>query len=304
MTLTRPRTLSSYIGQDALKPILSHEITQAKAGRTLPHMLLHGPAGLGKTSLASVIANEAGYTFVATGEASTLTPSALYRWLLQLPTPCYDRAGHRTSPQAPVYLIFIDEIHTLPSPEALYEAMEDCQISDRGRVSWLPDFCLIGATTDRYKLKKPLIDRFGLEFRLESYTLTQLQQIIKNAYPSLSLSEVQGVAARSRGTARVALKYGGRVADHGLGFFDAQGIDEIGLTQLDHRYLECLRFGTVALNTLSSRLGMSPQDIQKEVEPYLLSLGMIAITGRGRELAVVGRGGKGLSAEREIPAFR
>ncbi len=295
----RPRRLADYVGQEQIKEQLSIAIAAARArGEALEHVLLHGPPGLGKTTLSRIIANELGVTIKTTSGPAIEHQGALASLLTTL--------GNRD-------VLFIDEIHRLNRmvEEALYPAMEDFMfdiVSGRGAMASvlrlpLKRFTLIGATTRAALLTGPLRDRFGLIFRLEYYDLPAMRQLLERAARVLKVEmEDLGateIARRSRRTPRVALRLLRRVRDYAQVMadgiitldvardaLDALGIDELGLDELDRRILETIlvRFKgqPVGLQTIAAAVGEEADTIEDVYEPYLIQIGFLQRTPRGR----------------------
>ncbi|HBP26047.1 MAG TPA: Holliday junction branch migration DNA helicase RuvB [Acholeplasmatales bacterium] len=297
----RPKRLADYIGQEQIKANLNVFITSAlKREETLDHVLLYGPPGLGKTTLAGIIANEMG------GKFHSMT------------APSIDRIGDLVAILSSLEagdILFIDEIHRLPRvvEEVLYSAMEDFVVdivigkdatANSIRID-LPPFTLIGATTRCGDLSGPLRDRFGIVHQLNYYQVSELTQIVNRTsrvfnfqIDPLAASEI---AKRSRGTPRVANRLFRRVRDFAqfedsgcekIGFpitktsLEKLDIDEAGLNETDHRYLRTLieRFkgGPVGLNALASSISEDMTTLEDVYEPYLLQEGFILRTSRGR----------------------
>lgn len=295
----RPKTLDEYIGQEKVKDNLKIYIQAAKKrGDSLDHVLLYGPPGLGKTTLSTIIAHEMGVNIRITSGPAIEKPGDLAALLTNL------EKGD---------VLFIDEIHRLSRQveEVLYPALEDYAldiIMGKGPAARsiridLNKFTLIGATTRAGQLTSPLRDRFGVIQRLELYTPDQLADIVKRSANILGAPcDVQGaaeIAARSRGTPRIANRLLKRVRD----FADVMGngritqeiakialnqmdIDQLGLDGLDRRMLDMIikgyGGGPVGLETLASAIGEEAVTLEDVCEPYLMQLGFISRTPRGR----------------------
>ena len=279
----RPKQLCDYIGQEKVKANLSVYIESAKKrGEPLDHVLLYGPPGLGKTTLAGIIAQERGVNIRTTSGPAIEKQGDLAAILTNL--------GEGD-------VLFIDEIHRLSKQveEILYPAMEDYSLdiiigkgpSARSIRLPIPKFTLIGATTRAGQLTTPLRDRFGVILRLELYTPEELASIVKRSASILNIEITDdgayGIAARSRGTPRIANRLLKRVRDFAL---DALEIDHLGLDNIDRKMLEAIiKFyggGPVGLDTLSATIGEEAITIEDVYEPYLMQIGFLARTPRGR----------------------
>jgi len=295
----RPHRLDEYVGQENVKEILKVYIEAAKQrGDALDHVLLYGPPGLGKTTLANIIAAEMGVSIRITSGPALEKTGDIVALLTNL------QEGD---------ILFIDEIHRLSRTveEVLYPAMEDFEFdiiigkgpSARSIRFDLPKFTLIGATTRSGQLTSPFRDRFGVLFRLELYTVKELAQIVTRSADILGIKiEPQGaeeIASRSRGTPRIANRLLKRVRDFAQIMGDGTitkeiaqsallklNIDEIGLDNTDRNMLEAMirsfGGGPVGLDTLAAMIGEEAITIEDVYEPYLMQLGFINRTPRGR----------------------
>jgi Holliday junction DNA helicase RuvB len=295
----RPKSLDEFVGQQAARENLRIFVNAAKSrGEALDHVLFHGPPGLGKTTLAGIVAREMGVGFRATSGPVIAKSGDLAALLTNL------EDGD---------VLFIDEIHRLNPAveEVLYPAMEDRALdlmigegpSARSVRIDLPRFTLIGATTRQGLLTTPLRDRFGIPVRLNFYTVEELEQVIRRAARLLGVGITDDgsreVARRSRGTPRIAGRLLRRVRDfaHAIGAdaidtdvadkaLTRLEIDALGLDAMDRRYLTMIADlyggGPVGVETLAAGLSEPRDTIEDVIEPYLIQLGLIARTARGR----------------------
>jgi len=313
----RPQYLREYIGQTPLKDELSVYIAAAKQREeALDHVLLFGPPGLGKTTLAMIIANEMGVHIKTTSGPAIEKPGDLVALLNEL---------------EPGDILFIDEIHRMPTniEEMMYSAMEDYFVdimvgqgpTARAVHFPLPPFTLIGATTRPGMLSKPLRDRFGIINALQFYTPEELQHIVVRTADILNAPvKPEGayeVALRSRGTPRIANRLLKRVRD----FAQVQGkqaidkeivsvgldklrVDNRGLDETDHKFLETMiayyHGGPVGLNTIAANIGEEAETLESMVEPYLLQIGFLQRTPRGRVVTQAAYEHLGISYQEEL----
>lgn len=295
----RPRALADFIGHDALKQNLSVFVSAArKRAEAMDHVLLYGPPGLGKTTLAHIVANELGTSFRATS-APMLTKQG-------------DLAAILTALE-PMDVLFIDEIHRLPTAieEVLYSAMEDFKLdimlgegptAKSVRVD-LPPFTLVGATTRTGLLSNPLRDRFGIDLRLSFYSVDDLAKIIMRSANILGTqideAGARMLAASSRGTPRIANRLLKRARDFAVAIGKSSididtikttlyqlHIDEKGLDEIDREYINVIikhyAGGPVGIDNLAAALSEPADTIEDVIEPYLMQLGFVQRTPRGR----------------------
>ena len=312
----RPKTFDTYIGQSALKDTLKITIQAAKK-RELPldHLLFYGPPGLGKTTLAGVIAQEMGVDIKITSAPALERPRDIIGILMSL------QGGE---------ILFIDEIHRLNkvAEEILYPAMEDFYLDMTTGKSQtvktlrvpIPKFTLIGATTKAGELSGPLRDRFGIIHRLEFYTDKELAQVIQRTAGILNIDidddGAYAIAKRSRGTPRIANRLVKRVSDYALvkhngkinanianESLDILQIDNCGLDTTDRNLLKLIiekyDGGPVGIETIAAALGEDVRTLEDVCEPYLLQAGLLQRTPRGRKVSPAGYRHLGLHSKIE-----
>ncbi|WP_416907947.1 MAG: Holliday junction branch migration DNA helicase RuvB [Polymorphobacter sp.] len=297
----RPKSLAEFVGQAQLRANLGVFVSAARGrGEAMDHVLLHGPPGLGKTTLAQIVANELGVGFRATSGPVIAKAGDLAALLTNL---------------EPHDVLFIDEIHRLAPAveEILYPAMEDRVLdimigegpSARSVRIDLPAFTLVGATTRAGLLTTPLRDRFGIPLRLNFYSAEELEQVVTRAAALLALpltpEGAREIAGRARGTPRIAGRLLRRVRDFaaadGTDMVDARAadralsrleVDRLGLDAMDRRYLmmiaDLYRGGPVGIETLAAGLSEARDTLEEVVEPFLIQQGLVARTARGRML--------------------
>jgi Holliday junction DNA helicase RuvB len=304
--------LADFIGQPALKANLAVFVEAAKKrAQALDHVLFYGPPGLGKTTLAQIVAKELGVNFRATSGPMITKGGDLAALLTNL---------------QPHDVLFIDEIHRLPAAveEVLYPAMEDFQLdliigegpSARSLRIDLPPFTLVAATTRSGMLTNPLRDRFGIPLRLDFYTPEELKLIVQRGAGKLQMDLTETgaleIATRARGTPRIAGRLLKRIRDfaavanvspidrvHADTALNRLQVDSLGLDDMDRRYLRCMAEnyggGPVGVDTLAAALSEQRDTLEEVIEPYLLQQGFVARTPRGRMLAHKGYSHLGLT---------
>ncbi len=301
----RPKSFDNYIGQTELKETLKISIEAAKKRETnLDHMLFYGPPGLGKTTLAGVVAEQMGADLKITSAPALERPRDIIGILMSL------KGGE---------ILFIDEIHRLNkvTEEILYPAMEDFYLDMTTGKSQsvktmrlpLPKFTLIGATTKAGELSGPLRDRFGIIHRLEFYTFEELSKVVKRTADILDIKitdeGAEVIAKCSRGTPRIANRLVKRVSDFAIVKYDgiityevakdslkSLKIDEYGLDSTDRALLKMIvekyDGGPVGINTLAAALGEDIRTLEDVCEPYLLQIGLLQRTPQGRKISPQG----------------
>ncbi len=298
----RPKTLGEYIGQSSIVDKLGISIAASKKrGEPHEHLLLHGPPGLGKTTLAHIIAEEMGSRLITTSGPSLTRVADLMGILTNLEDN---------------NVMFIDEIHRLPKPveEFLYPAMEDFRVDfviDKGPFAKvinvpLKRFSLVGATTRVGNLSSPLRDRFGITYHLDFYPVEEMEDIVNRSARLLNVPiTTEGariIAGRSRGTPRIANRLLRRVRDYALvrsdgsitpeiaeKSLDMEGVDTCGLDDLDRKFLNIIiqyyKGGPVGIEAVAATLSEEVNTLEETVEPYLLKIGFLMRTQRGRTVS-------------------
>jgi Holliday junction DNA helicase RuvB len=302
MTTIRPTTLSDYVTSPVVRNSINTAIGAAKKRKVaFPNVLLSGPPGTGKTTLAYIIANEMGSKLHDIMSSSIESQEDLVNLFLSC---------------NPYDIVFFDEIHELGcKPELLYKIMEDgklpMSVMSRAYLHELPPLCIAGATTDTASMYPPLLDRFNLKIQLTHYTDDDIVKVIRGYLDRWCIQEntqfnysdlaLKAISIVSRGTPRIANAYTDRVNDYLIvndiveptmqDIFYAltlNGIDEYGLTEMDrtiiHTIFNAVRSGSISIATLASMIGLSEKEIIKQYEPYLISKGFIVKSSQGRSL--------------------
>lgn len=290
----RPLTFEDYIGQARAKKQLNITIGASKRNKVaLPHMLITGNPGLGKTTVAEIIANEFGVSFIQVMAGSINTIDDIEKLFAQISTSQPD-------------VVFVDEIHRLPIKieELFYPIMEDLKCEIDGELCWVPPFTLIGATTLAGDLSRPLRDRFGLHLQLQNYQIDEIEAIItrlaEREHTHIEKPALYEIARRSKGVARIAVKFFHRCREYadfinGDGIitaavceeqFDLMGIDPLGLDENDLKVLHYLakQRRPVGKAMLAAGVDIDVPTMENIIEPYLVQTGLIVGTNRGREI--------------------
>jgi Holliday junction DNA helicase RuvB len=297
----RPTSLDGYLGQEPVKEALSVAIQAAKKeGRTLDHILVNGPPGLGKTTLARIVANEMG------GEIQTSIGTAL--------KTAKDIRGVVSRVSRPGTFVFIDEIHRMskPAAEVLYPVMEDGLLLfmvDNSPIEInIAPMTIIGATTNMGALEQPFVDRFGLQFQLEYFDLSEMETLAILNAEKMGLEyrqdALEAVIARARYTPRVLNRLLRRLKDYQVALgvtlhrdqvvdilWKKMGLDELGLTALDRKVLKVLDRapGPMGLGAIAAMVAQEGSTIAERVEPYLLQMGLIERLQKGRIITAAGK---------------
>lgn len=292
----RPTALEDYIGQEPIKDLLHTSMTASlQRSQPLDHVLLNGPPGLGKTTLANIIAKTMGWkikTIIGPSLSSSTEAEKLFM------------VGWK-----PQTMLFIDEIHRMKKPvqEVFYPILEDNVLQFTKMRQELPPLTVIGATTNIGKLERPFIDRFGLQFQLEYYTVDELSEILGNSAEKLhvqpTFDALEVISRRARGTPRIANMMLKRIRDYAevLGTPSLDGgfasriitdklhTDDNGLKVLDHRYLRTLaRSPGMGVDSIATALNEDVNTVEDYIEPYLLRLGLVERRRNGRWVTTEG----------------
>jgi Holliday junction DNA helicase RuvB len=284
----RPQTLTEFVGQDALRPVIQNAIDKANnRGKLVGPVILLGGPGLGKTTLAGIIARATGTKLLSYTGNKEMNAAYINRELLNIDVRGYGPGGV-WSPGAQKFSLFVDEIHRMDkhSFESWYEPTESLEVHTDGRVFWLPDIQFLFATTDP-NLPKPFMDRIPMKLHLEPYTVDDLCRIIRRLHPAMKLNIIRAIAERSCGVARLAINYSAEVDDYpgGLAWFDVMRIDRDGLGAWHKKYLDILENADkpLSLSVMASVLRENVQTVRM-LEEELLRQQKITIGPAGRSL--------------------
>jgi len=287
--------LDSFVGQDRIKRVLKDAIMVSKIkGQAVDHILFYGSAGLGKTTLSRIVANEMRSNFYELNAPTIRNVKNILNIFKTIQNND---------------IVFIDEIHRLPNEvcESIYTAMQDKKLcfveNGKNNEIDLPNFTLIGATTHSGMMPKPFRDRFYLQLKLDEYESDAINEIIKKCFENENLivsnETLDLISKKSRGTPRIAIGFAKRIIDKAIirsvenidenlvnEFFEENQIDELGLNDLDLKYLNTLvddfNGGPIGIETLSARLNENRNIIEEQNEPYLINLGFVSVTSKGR----------------------
>lgn len=287
------------IGQSRVVSFLKQEAAHARqTGNTVPHVLLFGPPGLGKTTIAECLATECGAQFLKWQAGKLLTPKEIARRLMDLDVSGYSKLGQPLGASAARYVVLLDECHLLTDFDQWHPVLSSQELNPdpHGGVSWLPMLTVVAATNFPNRLPAPFKSRFT-QLRVEPYNVDDLSKIARLADPKLGEAEARDIANRARGSARLAKDYAALYARYGTAAFSTLEVDGRGLRPIDRSYLDCLGRSNrpLSLNTIAGMIQEDPNVVRSEIEPYLLQLGLIEITSKGRILVgnVLGsRGGR------------
>jgi len=320
--IIRPGSLDSFVGQSDIVRDIKIALASAKARNdAFPHMLMSGQPGLGKTTLAEIVAREMGYEFFSVLGAAIRDEQGLRNLLSQLPTDGYNlQTGKIENPELVRYpIIFIDEIHRLKKnlTELLHTALEDFKISMRmtnpltGKTQtgmyWMPRFTLIGATNYLGALPRPFADRFMIQSTFDPYTQDELLSIANFSTANLGIKVDEAalikIVEKSRGVPRILNRFLLRARDVAIyadyqeisepsvrEMFEIQNIDELGLTKLDRKVLDYLGniIRPVGIGSIAQAVGEDQQTIENIVEPWLVQLRLMTRTSQGRQITELG----------------
>lgn len=320
MADVRPKTLENFVGQKHMLDEIKIALTAAiKQNVAFPHTLMFGPPGLGKTTLANIIANEMGVPFISVMGANIRTANDLESLLVKIPRDGYDKAGKVLFPDKTVpSVIFIDEIDNLKMPimTLLHTVLEDGTITLRRRKEgtmqdvqcWIPHFTMIGATNYMGSLPKPFSDRFKICLRFEAYDPPDIEKVVRFSASKLHIEidddAVAMIAERSRGVPRLANSYLESAISNAVSnehnkimledveqMFEMKHIDNLGLTLVDRQVLKYLSGMSkpVGLKSISQAIDEDPRTVENTIEPWLVRQGLLIRTAQGREITDEGR---------------